>query len=104
LLVVPLLFWAQYGQDRTVINWKDILKSTMPSVFAAAAATLVTLIAGPLFAPIASTFVRLTAEATAFLAVYLFFLLFVMRQLSLFQSFVRELGFRRRALAHIPSA
>jgi O-antigen/teichoic acid export membrane protein len=104
LLVVPLLFWAQYGQDHTLVNWRGILKSTMPSVFAAVAATLVALIAGPIFAQIASPFLRLIAEATFFLASYLLFLLFVMRQRPLFQSVIRELGFGGRSTSRTRSA
>jgi O-antigen/teichoic acid export membrane protein len=92
LLVVPLLFWAQYGQQNTVINWKDILKSTTPSFFSVVAAALAALIANHVFTPIVPPFLRLVAETTFFLAIYLLVLLFVMNQISLFQSFLRELG------------
>jgi PST family polysaccharide transporter len=92
LLVVPLLFWAQYGQQNTVINWKDILKSTTPSFFSVVAAALAALIANHVFTSIVPPFLRLVAETTFFLAIYLLVLLFVMNQISLFQSFLRELG------------
>jgi O-antigen/teichoic acid export membrane protein len=89
VLAAPLLFWAQQG---TVVNWKDVLKSTMPPIFSAAAGALATLGVNGYFMPIAPPLLRLATAATFFLTIYLFILLVVMRQASLFQSFLRELG------------
>jgi PST family polysaccharide transporter len=92
LLVAPLLFWAQHGQEGVFVNWKDILKSTTPPLFSAVAAALATLFADRLFVPIAPAVLRLVTETGFFLTIYLVVLLFVMRQTTLFQSFLRELG------------
>ena len=89
LLTAPMLFWAQHG---TVINWKDILKSTLPPFCSVAAAALAILIVSRLFVQITLPLLRLAAATTFFFSVYLVVLLFVMKQASLFQSFLRELG------------
>lgn len=91
LVAGPLLYWAQRG---TVVSWSDILSSTMPSLVSAAAATIPTLLAANLFfVRIVPTLLRLATGTTFFLAIYLIVLLFVMKQLPLYQSFLRELGF-----------
>jgi PST family polysaccharide transporter len=89
LLAGPLLFWAQRG---TAINWKDILRSTMPPIFSAAGAALATLVASRFFVPIAPAILRLATSTSFFLIIYLLILLLVMKQASLFKSFLREIG------------
>jgi len=92
LLVVPLLHWAQHGQHGTLINWKDILRSTAPSLVSVIAAALGTLLCDRVFAPIAPALLRLVAATAFFLTIYIFVLLFVMKQAPLFKSFLYELG------------
>jgi len=92
LLVAPLLHWAQHGQHGTLINWRDISRSTVPSLVSVVVAAIGSLLCDRIFASIDPTFLHLAATTTFFLAIYLIVLLFVMKQTPLFKSFFYELG------------
>ncbi len=71
---------------------KDMLWSMMPPLLSAAAAALVTLAVQGFFEPVARPILRLGVATSFFFAVYLLVLLFAMKQLSLFQSVLHEIG------------
>jgi O-antigen/teichoic acid export membrane protein len=93
LLAAPLiLFWTQYGPKGTVVKWKDMLRSMMPPLLSAAAAALATLAVQVCFERVAPPILRLGVATSIFFGVYLLVLLFAMKQLPLFQSFLHEIG------------
>jgi len=89
LLIVPFLLWARHG---TAITTRDIFRAAMIPLVSVGAAALPTIAAYGLFEQISPPFFRLLTSTSSFFAIYLLVLLFVMRQRSLFQGFLRQLG------------
>jgi O-antigen/teichoic acid export membrane protein len=96
VLAAPLiLYWAQHGPHGTVVKTRDILNSMTPPLVSALVAALASLAVSHTFAQLSPAILRLTGSASFFFATYLLVLLFAMKQLALFQSFLHEIGLSR---------
>jgi len=91
LAVVPVLMWAKYG---TAITMRDILGAARPASISIAIAVVATLALRPMVDRVEPAFVRLVTESTGLFAVYLFTLLFVMKQKSVYVELLRNIGLR----------
>jgi hypothetical protein len=85
-----LILWAKHGTPITV---RDILKAATPSATSIAIGTAATVAVQTMMARVEPPFARLVAESTILFGVYLFALLFIMRQKSVLVGLLREIGF-----------
>jgi PST family polysaccharide transporter len=91
LAVVPVVLWATRG---TAVTMRDILRAVAPAAISIATGAVALLIARPMLAALQPAFVRLVAESTVLFGVYLFTLLFVMNQKSVYLALLRDTGLR----------
>jgi O-antigen/teichoic acid export membrane protein len=87
--VVPVLLWAKQG---TLITLSDILAAARPTSISIAIGAAATLVVRPMLDRVDPAFVRLVAESTIFFGVYLFSLLFIMEQKSVYMGLLRATG------------
>lgn len=89
LLTAPFILWARRG---TSISTRDIFQSAIAPLVSVAGGTLATTLAHRVFLKLQPDLLRLLINTTFFFVVYVIVLLFVMKQKTLFQAFVREIG------------
>jgi len=89
LAIVPVLLWAKHG---TLITMRDILRAVTPALMSIAIGAAATLAVRPMVDPVEPAFVRLVVESTILFGVYLFSLLFIMKQKSVYMGLLRETG------------
>jgi len=90
LAVAPVILWAR---SDTLIGMRDVLKAATPSVTSVTMGTAAALATQPFVSHISQAFVRLTTESATLFAVYLFALLFVMKQKDMYVGLLGKTGF-----------
>jgi len=103
LATVPILLWAKHG---TLITMRDILRAAAPSFISIAIGAAATLAVQSIVDRVEPPVARLAAESTILFGVYLFSLLFIMKQKPVYMALLREsglwpLGSRRTAVERI---
>lgn len=89
LSIVPVLLWAKHG---TLITMRDILRAVTPSSMSIVGGAAVALAVTPILGRVEPVFVRLVAESTILFGMYLFTLLFIMKQKQVWMGLLREIG------------
>jgi PST family polysaccharide transporter len=89
LSVVPVLLWARRG---TLITMLDIFRSARPSLMSMVTGIAATLAIRPLMDHVEPGFGRLVAESTVLYGAYLFTLVFIMKQKSVYVGLLRDIG------------
>jgi O-antigen/teichoic acid export membrane protein len=89
LAIVPVLLWAKHG---TLITMRDILRAITPASVAIVVGAAAALAVGPMVDRVEPVFIRLLAESTVLFGVYLFTLLFIMRQKSMYMGLLTGIG------------
>jgi O-antigen/teichoic acid export membrane protein len=89
LAIVPVVLWAKHG---TLITMRDILTAVTPSSVSITIGAAATLAVRPMVDPVDPAFVRLVAESTILFGVYLFSLLFIMKQKPVYMGLLRQTG------------
>jgi len=89
LAIVPVMLWAKQG---TLITMRDILRTVTPSSMSVAIGAAAMLAVRPMVDPVDPAFVRLAVESTILFGVYLFSLLFIMKQKPVYMGLLRETG------------
>jgi PST family polysaccharide transporter len=88
LLLLPLVYWSLHG---TVISVRELLSTAGQALLAGAVAGVAAAIMQYFTAPIPSAVLRLALGGTVMLAVYVFTLLFVMKQSVYYFDLLRGL-------------
>ena len=91
LSIVPVLLWAKHG---TLITVRDIVRAATPASMAAAMGVGGTLAVRSMLDGVSPAFVRLVTESVVLFGVYLFGLMFIMGQRSVYFELLREMGLR----------
>jgi O-antigen/teichoic acid export membrane protein len=91
LATVPIMLWAK--QD-TLITMQDMLRAIWPSAASSALGAAAIVAAQSLVQRLGSPFGRLAAESTIFFGVYVFALLFVMKQAPVYVGLLRVTGIK----------
>jgi PST family polysaccharide transporter len=89
LAIVPVLRWATHGTSITI---RDVLRAVTPASMSIAIGAAATLAVRPIVDPVEPAFVRLVTESSVLFGVYLFSLLFIMKQKSAYVGLLREIG------------
>ena len=94
LATVPVVRWATRG---TALTGGEIVRAIRPTAVAIAVGAVVVLAMRPVLQEIQAPFLRLTVESLVLFAVYLFTLLFVMKQKAVYVALLRDTGLSARA-------
>ena len=86
---IPFQLWAKHG---TLITMRDLFKAMAPSVVSIALGTAITFAAQSMVHRMGPLFGRLVGECAILFGVYLFTLLFVMKQKTVYFGLLREAG------------
>jgi O-antigen/teichoic acid export membrane protein len=89
LMIVPVVLWSKHG---TLITTRDTLRAAMHPSLSVLIGAVTTLAVSGLFAQLEPALLRLPLAIGLFLGVYLFSLLFVMRQKYVYINLFREVG------------
>ncbi len=89
LVTVPVILWAKHG---TLITTRDIFKAVAPSFTSIGMGIAAALALWPIVNGVEPPIARLVAESTILFGAYLFTLLFLMKQKSVYIRLLRETG------------
>lgn len=89
LLVVPIIWWAKHG---TLVRGKDIAMAVLMPLLAILVGAAVVLATNGAVGRVQPTLVRLILESSILFGVYLFVLLFVMKQKATYLQLLRDTG------------
>jgi hypothetical protein len=92
ILAVPVIAWAKHGTNITASDMLRVVLVPLVSVIVGAGAALG--MRGPMIR-LEPVFIRLVVESGVLFGVYLFMLLFVMRQMPVYTELLRETGLWR---------
>ena len=89
LALVPLLQWAAAS---TLITRRDLFRVIAPLLVSVGIGGAAALAVRPTLESIESTFLRLAVESSVFFGGYLLSLLFVMKQMLVYQEALKDVG------------
>jgi PST family polysaccharide transporter len=94
LVTAPMIIWAKHG---TLITNRDVATAVLRPITSALIGAIAAFAMSGYLSKITQVFVRLVAENLVLFSVYLFVLLIVMRQKSVYVQLFHDTGFRRHA-------